>query len=79
MAKKFDNPKIEEQVVKLLENTQQPVSIDYVAFHLNVNWNTARSILLNMALKGRIQAVKTTKSLIFLLPEQKLAEVQRYG
>ena len=65
---KFDDPSIEKNVLKLLKETEKPVSVDYVAFHIKIGWGTARSILLNMALKGTVKAIKTTKSLIFQLP-----------
>jgi len=47
-----------------------PVSIDFVAHHLNVSWPTARGLLLNMTIKGKVEAEKTTKSLIFRLPKK---------
>lgn len=65
---KFGNEEIENQVVELLTKTSMPVSIDYVAHHLHMSWSTARGLLLNMTIKGKIEAEKTTKSLIFRLP-----------
>lgn len=67
---KFDNEKVEAQVIELLERTPIAVSIDYVAHHLTMSWSTSRGLLLNMALKGLIEAEKTTKSLIFRLPKK---------
>jgi hypothetical protein len=64
---KFGNPNVETQVRKILEGHSEPVSIDLVAFHLKVGWGTARSILLNMALKGEIKFLKTSKGFIFWL------------
>lgn len=66
---KVDNPQVEIQVVELLKNTPMAVSIDFVAHNLRIHWTTARGLLLNMALKGKIKAVKTTKSFIFTLPQ----------
>lgn len=68
---KFDNEKIETQVIDLMEKTAMPVSIDYVAHHLSMSWPTARGVLLNMKIKGKIELEKTTKSLIFRLPQEK--------
>lgn len=57
----------ESEVIKLLEKTPMPVSIDYVAHHLQISWSTARGLLMDMALEKKIEAEKTTKSLIFRL------------
>jgi hypothetical protein len=65
---KFDNIQTEEQVVKLLEETKIAVSTDFVAYHLSISWVTARSLLLNMTIKGLVSMEKTTKSMIFRLP-----------
>lgn len=61
----FNNKDLENQIVELLKETPIPASIDYVAQHFNLAWGTARAILLNLVIEGRIQSQKTTKSLIF--------------
>jgi len=68
-VQKIDDPKTEERILQVMKEANQPVSCDYIAFNLQIGWGTARGILLNMALKGRITALKTTKSFIFLLKE----------
>lgn len=70
MVVKFDDPKVERQVHKILETHNEPVSIDLVSFHLKVGWGTARGILLNMALKGEIKYLKTSKGFVFWLPKE---------
>lgn len=67
---KFDNPEVEKQVRQLLQNRSEPASIDLVAYHLKIGWGTARSTLLNMALKGDIKFLKTSKSFIFWIPKE---------
>lgn len=67
MENKFDNPAVEEQVLQVLREVQIPVSIDYVAQRLGISWGTARAILLNMTIEGKLKSQKTTKSLIFSL------------
>jgi hypothetical protein len=62
---KFNNADTEKRVLQLLEQAQQPVSTDWIAFNLKICWSTARGLLLNMALKGQIKALKTTKSFVF--------------
>ena len=62
---KFNDPETEEKIIALIKKTEIPVSIDFVAQHVNIAWGTARAILLNMTVLGKIQTQKTTKSLIF--------------
>jgi len=62
---KFNNPELEEQIIELLKKTEIPCSIDFVAHNVDIAWGTARAILLNLVVLGKIQTQKTTKSLIF--------------
>lgn len=68
---KIDNPETEANVLQLMAEAKQPVSCDYIAFKMQIGWGTARGILLNMALKGQITALKTTKSFIFMTKPSK--------
>lgn len=65
MKSKFDTPKLENEVVEILKKAEIPVSIDYVSHHTHVGWDTARAVLLSLALQGRIKSQKTTKSYVF--------------
>jgi hypothetical protein len=71
---KFGNPDVETQVRQILETHSKPVSIDLVAFHLKVGWGTARSILLNMSLKGQIRFLETSKGFVFWLPKERASK-----
>jgi len=74
MDKIVNNEKYEQQVLKLLNETRAPVSIDFVRFNLKIHWVTARALLMEMALEGKLQAQKTTKSWVFFLaPSQEEA------
>jgi len=77
MKSKFDDPDVEDNIVELLKIAKIPVSIDYVAHHMKVGWDTARAALLNLALQGKIKANKTTKSLIFFLGDDELQETKK--
>jgi hypothetical protein len=66
---RINDPETEKTVLDVMKEAEQPVSCDYIAFNLQIGWGTARGVLLNMALKGKITALKTTKSFIFLLKE----------
>lgn len=63
--RKIKEEGVEEKVLKLLKDANMPVSVDFIAHNLGISWNTARSLLLEMALKGVIKAKKTSKSWIF--------------
>jgi predicted ArsR family transcriptional regulator len=64
---RFNNTKTEEKIIDLLKETEIPCSIDFVAHNIGIAWGTARAILLNLVIDGRVQTQKTTKSLIFYL------------
>lgn len=68
---KFNNPEVEKQILDLLEETLIPCSVDYVAQHFDLAWGTARAILLDLAVRGKIKTQKTTKSLIFWIEKKK--------
>ena len=65
METKVNNPTIEAKVTSILNEAENPVSIDYVRHHLELNWSTTRALLLSLALEGKIQSMKTSKSWIF--------------
>lgn len=65
----FDVKLMEEAVLKLLDNAPLPVSIEFVAKKLGISWVTARGLLLSLALKGRIKALKTSKFWVFMSNE----------
>ena len=67
---KFGNPDIQNNVMSLLQETKMPVSIEFVAQKLSIGWGTARAILLNLAIQGKIRMQKTTKSLIFSIEKK---------
>jgi len=53
------------KVLHLIESTEMPVSVDFVARNLGLNWSTARALLMQLSLEGKLVAEKTTKSWIF--------------
>jgi hypothetical protein len=67
---KFGDPKIEERIIQAIREEKIPVDVGWVANRLGVGWGTASRILLNMALKGKLSALKTTKSFVFTLPKE---------
>jgi hypothetical protein len=62
---KFNNRELEAEIITAIKEAEIPVAIDYVAQKFELAWGTARAILLDLALRGKIRAQKTTKSFIF--------------
>jgi predicted transcriptional regulator len=56
---------MEQQTVELLKTSKIPCSISFVAKHLSIAWATARTLLLNLTIQGKIKSQKTTTSIIF--------------
>jgi len=62
---KVGSEKLRRKALRAIGEAKVPVTIDYVADRLSISWSTARAILLELALSGRIVAEKTLKSWIF--------------
>jgi hypothetical protein len=71
-ASKEAEQELETQALNLLEKENMPLSIGFVAYHLKVTWQTARSLLLKMSLRGKIEALETSKGFMFC-PKQEVA------
>ena len=67
---KVGNVEYEKKRVLLLKTVKNPVSIDFVAFNLNLSWVTARALLFTLALEGKLKCMKTSKSWIFWLEKE---------
>lgn len=62
---KVGEPKLQARVVEIVRDAGMPVSVDYVGYNAGVSWTTARAILFELILQGRVLAQKTSKSWIF--------------
>lgn len=71
---KFNDEDLARQVVDFLAGTAIPCSVDHVAEHFALSWGTARAILLNLAIQGRLKQQKTTSGLIFWVDKEVLAK-----
>jgi len=69
METKFGNADVQNSVLNLLRKTNMPVDVEFVAQKLGIGWGTARAILLNLVVEGKVYMEKTTKSFIFSLNE----------
>jgi hypothetical protein len=63
---KLGNPATETQILDLMKKEGRPVTTGYIAYNIGVCWSTARGVLLDMALKNKLKAVKTTQSFVFI-------------
>ena len=76
---------LEEKIVKIIEEAGMPVSIQYVTWHLEndfdckVSWHTVRAILWKLASEGKIKAMNTTKSWIFFIEKEGEKQVEASG
>jgi hypothetical protein len=63
-----------DKALEIVEQAGKPVSMDYVAHNLGVSWHVARALLLELALKGKLKAIETTRGYAFMkansVPEQ---------
>jgi len=67
---KFNDEDLARQVVGLLAETSIPCSVDYIAEHFALSWGTARAILLNLVIQGKLKQQKTTSGLIFWVDKE---------
>ena len=66
------SPEVEAKALELIREAGMPVSIDYVARSLGVSWQTARTILLYLVIKGKLKMIDTTKGPVFILRKESL-------
>lgn len=64
---KVGSPELDAATLEVIKEANMPVSIQYVADHVNIAWHQARSQLFKLAMEGKIKGVDTTKSWIFTL------------
>ncbi len=62
---KVGSPELEEATIDVMRKAAMPVSITYIADRVDVAWHQARSQLFLLALEGKINAIKTTRSWVF--------------
>ena len=59
--------KTKREVKEYIKTLNMPFTVQDIAKRFNISWNTAKALLLELALEEEIKAVKTTKSYIFTL------------
>lgn len=63
-----DDDKMAEVALKAIGDSAIPVSIDFIAYHCKIGWGTARALLTNLIMQGKVCGLKTTKGMIYFLP-----------
>jgi len=66
MLREKDVKELREKVKEFVKQQKQPFSVNDVAKEFNISWTTARAILLELALEGEVEVMKTTKSYVFI-------------
>lgn len=59
-----------ESILEIVSKARLPVSVEYVATRAALTWASTRALMFQLAIDGRLQAIKTTKSWIFVKPGQ---------
>src|SRR5579875_891323 len=57
---------LEGRILELLQKTTKAATPGYVVYHLNVPWETALRVMLQMSLRGELKAIETTHGFVFL-------------
>jgi predicted Rossmann fold nucleotide-binding protein DprA/Smf involved in DNA uptake len=66
MRTALKNHELVNLTVQVIEETApEPASVDYVSKRLPLSWGTTRALLMQLALEGKLQAIKTTSGWIF--------------
>ena len=58
--RKVGTHKFENKVLEVLKNAKEPVTIKYIADRCELGWGTARAILFDLALRGKISMQHST-------------------
>jgi hypothetical protein len=69
MKRKIGTPEYESKALEILRNAKTPVSVGYVDLKLGVCWGTARAILFELTLKGKVKAQQTDNGKFFTIAD----------
>ena len=75
----FDDSGTVERILSAVREAGMPVSIDYVATNVGLNWPSTRAVLMQLSLEGRLNAVKTTKSWVFFVKSRDRKELDSFA
>jgi len=66
MLREREVEKLRKKIRDFIKQQEQPFSVNDVAKEFEISWTTARAILLELALEGEVEVMKTTKSYVFI-------------
>jgi DNA-binding IclR family transcriptional regulator len=66
LRKLVGDREVDAKVLAIVERAGMPVSVEYVAHNAGLSWHTARALLFKLAAEGRVEAMNTTKSWVFM-------------
>ncbi len=67
MRRKVSTPEYEAKVLEALSNVENPVTVQFIADQCELGWGTARAVLYDLTLQGRIKMQQTTSTPFFCL------------
>lgn len=65
-VRKFDEEKVEDAILEIIDTAGMPVTVEYVARKIGVTWASTRAILFELSIERRLRAVRTTHSWVFV-------------
>jgi hypothetical protein len=70
MESKVGNRHLQERVLAVLkEKPDLLCGVEHVRKEIGASWPTARAILMDLALEGRVQVVRTRRGTLFTVPK----------
>ena len=67
MRRKISTPEFETKVLEALGSVENPVTVQYIAERCGIGWGTARAILMDLTLQGKVKMQPTTSTPIFTI------------
>jgi len=62
---------LEKEILEYIKSLDTPVNISHIARKFNLTWPTARQLLFELCINGKIVAKRTTGSWIFEVKTEK--------
>lgn len=56
---------LKQKALEIVSGSRIPIDPEFVSKRVGIAWGTARFILLELALEGKVRATKTSKSWVF--------------
>jgi hypothetical protein len=67
---KISSSSLRTKAERLVRDAPQPVGISYLSNGLGLNWSTARALVFELVLEGKIKGIKTGQGWLFWSPEK---------